>query len=549
VNDWLSGEQRARQNAHTDWGKGMPIQTPSHALMRSAWTRRRVIGALGAAALASSLRAQATPPPLPDCAGSGSSPHQRIDAHLHVFNGTDLQVAGFLSTSVANEYPKFKKILKALASPLQHFVWAFSPKAVDELHHLNSLIGVGRPQDLAPATLAAAIDHDRAETDEQFAQFLYQQLQRKRVRDDMAKMIPVHHGDETGLRPRLQKAPRSSAEARALTVDFDQALGIPFFDYLKPYFSYRYVNFFEALDAFTCHADHPIDTFVALMVDFDQPLAHGARTKSLIPDQCKVMSKICELARGRLLVLAPYCPLKDANQHGASLKNVQAAWKLPGFAGAKMYPPMGFAPFGNANPHVNDALAALYHECIREDAVVLAHAGSSLCIDNSPCQTPGPPGWAAALDHVWNTEKAPLRASLGHFGGPLDKNPSPTAHDWPQKFMAMMEKQSGQRLYADLAYADAVLDPSYDQHCINTLQGLLKGSVLSERLMYSTDWLMLGLEAQWRTYLARMETVIHGAQQASGIANLEDRFFRTNARAWLGLDSAGSLASRNSGNL
>jgi hypothetical protein len=529
----------------------VPIKVPREALIRRMWTRRRVIGALGGAALGSSLTAYgvSAPPSLPGCAGSGPSLHQRIDAHVHLFNGTDLQVAGFLSTSVANEYSKYRKILKLLARPVQDFVWRFSPTANDELGRLNGLIGGGHARELAPEMLATAIDHDRAETDEQYGRFLYQELQRKRVRDELAHLVPTHHGDETGLLPRLGRPPSSPDEARALAADFDQASGVPIFDYLKPYFSYRYVNFFEALEAFGCHTDHPIDTFVALMVDFDQPLAHGARTKSLISDQCRVMSRICELARGRLLVLAPYCPLKDAEQHGASLKNIQAAWKLPGFVGAKMYPPMGFAPFGNANPYVNDALAALYHECVHEDAVVLAHAGSSLCIDNTPCKTPGPPGWAAALDHVWSAEKAPLRASLGHFGGPLDKAPSPTAQDWPQKFLALMEKESGQRLYADLAYADVILDSSLDQKSVMTLQGLLKGSVLSERLMYGTDWLMLGLEAPWRNYLTRMETVIQGAQQASGIASLEERFFRTNARTWLGLDSAGSLASRNSVNL
>jgi len=81
------------------------------------------------------------------------------------------------------------------------------------------------------------------------------------------------------------------------------------------------------------------------MVDFDEPLGRGHATASPIPDQVAVMSKITELSRGRLLTLAPYCPLKDAAHQGASLKSVSDAWTKPGFVGAKMYPPMGFSPF------------------------------------------------------------------------------------------------------------------------------------------------------------------------------------------------------------
>jgi hypothetical protein len=205
---------------------------------------------------------------------------------------------------------------------------------------------------------------------------------------------------------------------------------------------------------------------------------------------------------------------------------------------------MGFSPFGNKDKKVDDALAAFYHECVHQDAVLVAHAGPSMCISGGACEYPGPPGWEKALKHVWNTEKAPLRASLGHFGGPFGK--SPPVQRWPEDFVKEMAQPYGQRLYADLSYASEVLNPSKQRDSIMRLTGLLKGSVLAGRLMYGTDWLMLGLESDWRNYAQSMEIVIQGAEQQSGIGGFAGRFFGTNARAWLDLTSRNSLTQRNS---
>jgi hypothetical protein len=84
---------------------------------KRSWTRRSVLASLGSGALAGALSAFATPKPptLPECAGSGAATHERIDAHVHSFNGTDLQIAGFLKTAVSNEHPKFSVLLHLLA--------------------------------------------------------------------------------------------------------------------------------------------------------------------------------------------------------------------------------------------------------------------------------------------------------------------------------------------------------------------------------------------------------------------------------------------------
>jgi hypothetical protein len=297
-----------------------------------------------------------------------------------------------------------------------------------------------------------------------------------------------------------------------------------------------------------------IDTFVALLVDFDQPLGSppGASTPSSIDEQTKVISRICKLSRGHLVALAPYCPFKDVALKGASLTNVRKAWELPGFVGAKLYPPMGFYPYGNIGKKgsaLDKALAGLYRECISRDAAVMAHAGPSMCKTAPHCKYPGPTGWTNALEYVFTTEHKPLRAALGHFGHPFDDTYE--AKVWPEAFINLMQKPSGQRLYADLSYADKVLQSSNDHVVVGRLTDLLtpKSALLSERLMYGSDWLMLGLVPQWQEYAKRMEVVIDETEKQSGATGFKSRFFGGNARDWLGLTEPTSLGSINAARL
>jgi len=530
-------------------------EEPESKLLRGTWTRRAFCKAFGLSGLTWAFPAYPLAPmPWPPCVGSGPAAHQRIDAHVHIFNGTDLQIAGFLKQSVANEYPDLKVLLRLIADPLQDFVWTFAPKARDELERLNQIAGKSGARAFSEQDFGPALETDRAKTRALYNEFLRQQFKKERVRQELIKMIHRAKNKSSDSRPviqELERAPPKGTE-RELANRVDELSGIPVFDYLEPYFSYRYSNFLELVQVFTC-VDSPVDTFVALLVDFDQPLGEhrAATTPSTIDDQTAVTSRICELSRGHLVALAPYCPFKDVARKNASLKNVLQAWKRPGFVGAKLYPPMGFYPYGNGkdgNP-LDAALGRFYHECVELDAVVMAHAGPSMCRTSSHCKYPGPTGWAKAVAHVFDTEHKPLRAALGHFGGPFDGTSE--AQSWPEEFLDLMTKASGQKLYADLSYASEVLDASNDNLVVDRLTGLIKrsASALTERLMYGTDWLMLGLEPQWQAYAKRMEAIIDETEKRSGATGFNARFFGANARDWLGLDQSTSLGSRNTAGL
>jgi hypothetical protein len=113
-----------------------------------------------------------------------------------------------------------------------------------------------------------------------------------------------------------------------------------------------------------------------------------------------------------------------------------------------------------------------------------------------------------------------------------------------------MQKPPGQKLYADLSYASEVLQPSKDIPGVKRLKSLMAHSpALSERLMYGSDWLLLGLEPQWREYAKRMEIIIDETEKQSGATGFKARFFGGNARDWLGLDQSTSIGSRNTAGL
>jgi hypothetical protein len=94
----------------------------------------------------------------------------------------------------------------------------------------------------------------------------------------------------------------------------------------------------------------------------------------------------------------------------------------------------------------------------------------------------------------------------------------------------VMKQPAGQKLYIDLSYESEVLQSLDDGVVVSRLTDLMtcSSSLLSERLMYGSDWLLLGLEPR-REYAKRMETVIDKTEKRSGATGFKARFFGGNA--------------------
>lgn len=227
---------------------------------------------------------------------------------------------------------------------------------------------------------------------------------------------------------------------------------------------------------------------------------------------------------------------------------------------------MGFAALGNAgldvwkaNPRLpavafkpdfgkdlDAAMEVLFSWCVKMDVPIMAHTNRS----NAPCaafrELAGAEYWEQAL------RKYPeLRVNFGHFGDTDLEDHAGTA---PKGFVALMSKgagKPGQYAFADSAYFAGVLKNR--NAVVTVLKDLYAGStdrLLTERLMYGTDWTMILPQKNVDNYLAEFIEVIDKVQgatpgaPATGSASLANAFFGGNAAQFLGLGKGAKARQR-----
>jgi predicted TIM-barrel fold metal-dependent hydrolase len=298
------------------------------------------------------------------------------------------------------------------------------------------------------------------------------------------------------------------------------------------------------------------------MVDYDWWLARGRRTPTTLSDQVDVMSQMFILLGGRVHGFAPFCPFReamtsDANGIGDSMRLIKRAIETRGFIGVKLYPPMGFAAWGNTGrtewkgkptlpnaasdpdfgKRLDATMGSLYAYCIANDVPIMAHTNRS----NGPYEEfkalAGSEFWKLAL------EKFPgLRVSFGHYGD-TDLEDHQGARTRP--FLELMTRDAGSpglNTFADSSYFAGTLMNQVKMK--NVLRDLYTSSdrIMLERLMYGTDWTMILSQKNVERYLSDFIQVMQriedeqpgiGARQTS----LSNAFFGRNAVEFLGLSA------------
>jgi hypothetical protein len=335
-------------------------------------------------------------------------------------------------------------------------------------------------------------------------------------------------------------------------------------------FQYRYVNVFDYLSTYSTGSARKIDLMVAHLVDYDWPIGQGRPTGSSLEDQMQVMDEIAVLTGGRIHYFVPFDPMKEVayrlrKNPSSSLELVrEAVTGSHGMIGVKLYPPMGFAPSGNAKydpatwkvpwipPPLNSmtdlgkcmdiALDDLFSFCRANDVPIMAHTARS----NAPCKgsycedTRLSAYYDRFLDpKSWLGIPKGIRVDFGHFG---DTDEAINGVTRAQRFADSMTSKPGSEgefFYADSAYfADILTQP---QLLRDKLQALFdatanKGSAsLANRLMYGTDWEMITIEGGVTDrYLDRFETMFSTLDPSGALGN---RFFGINAATFLGLQA------------
>ncbi len=210
-----------------------------------------------------------------------------------------------------------------------------------------------------------------------------------------------------------------------------------------------------------------------------------------------------------------------------TLAHLATALAAGSAVGVKLYPPMGFAAAGNADRDISkypfpadlvrltkgrpglelDAvLDELFDYCAADGIPVMAHCGPSNAIAPDYADLAAPSYWRKALSKS-RPHRGELRLNLGHFGGIWDLGPAePAQRAWAEEISDLMMDYPN--VYADIGYFGAVLHPEQSDVRDATVafiadQANKPNSVLRNRLMYGSDWSMIGLEPFSRSYALR----------------------------------------------
>ncbi|MEM9621301.1 MAG: amidohydrolase family protein [Pseudomonadota bacterium] len=473
-----------------------------------------------------------------------------IDTHTHIFNATDLPVKNFISKVVARDHG-FQEIAEVFGGLLEFIGWRAAPTVEKELEKLrmlrscadsemtNSLAGMRQ------AIYSQSVAELRTAAEQELARV---GIPRARMRDRTTL-------SNTGEALRGIYQLPDSYEAYTQAFDEDEPFGIrrksltSGIAFIVEMFQYRITSAYNYLAIYNNDATTPVDLIAAALVDYDWWLSAGVGTPSSLPDQVDLMGELAIVTAGRAHMLVPFCPFRQIIANSGSsaarfdpLALVRTAVEEKGALGVKLYPPMGFAPYGNAqldiwrdkglpgpasNPQfgamLDDALRQLYNYCQDKGVAVMAHSSPSNAAHRDYLALMG-----ASFFEQLVTEFPDLNISLGHFGGTGSGDSLSLEH-----YMAFLAGGSNHR-FADASYFANLEDaPETLKSTLLSIYRFQQGALIP-RLNYGSDWKMLVAEAQSKRYLSGFRNLIQQIEAETGY-NIMTEFLGGNAARMYGL--------------
>jgi predicted TIM-barrel fold metal-dependent hydrolase len=290
-----------------------------------------------------------------------------------------------------------------------------------------------------------------------------------------------------------------------------------------------------------------------------------------LADQAELMCLISLLqTEGQLvhgfIAYDPWRQVDDVAQHRAitALNLVQIAIEEKGFAGVKLYPPMGFratdnasiadsdfppwlaGPYPNLGVRLDKALYSLYDYCATRDVPIMAHCAPTQGPDPKAAGQADPEYWKQLLDR---SAYKNLRVNLGHFGGIWDLNSASST--WTSKVIDMIGSGLYPNLYADFADFSDILGRTPDQ---TTKRGQILAKLVQligtnpavklrilSHILYGSDWHLLDREPGNADYPDAMATQMDNSFTGDA---LPPKLFLQNGARFLGLVSGGKTLGR-----
>jgi predicted TIM-barrel fold metal-dependent hydrolase len=479
-----------------------------------------------------------------------------VDVHCHIFNGSDLQVAAFLSKAAVREFPWWlRPLIQAMAPMLQAATWIFAPYADAEYKHLMEFGTGPRLRAQSSGALEEVAAKDAAEGTDRYARGLAKNLKTddgKKFYEEYRKFLAgeVQRGSLDAvaaadfIRPELEELAQPEALKRRLQQE-DTLGATPIFGFMHNFFQYRYINAYHALKNYGCDHGH-VQIIAPALVDYDYGLGQSkSHLPSPLTTQMEVMERIALLFAGKVLPYAPFDPWRAAQGDTTVIDAAKAKIESGSLVGLKVYPPMGFAPLGNVDlqrpkhwpkdadfpMRLDRVLADTWTWAASKQVPVLSHSGQSNYAEEDFKNLGHPDNWATALRRF-----SDLRVCFGHSGGQqlLDGG-------WTLGFVGLTQKYSG--AYMDVSYFSNVLTKKDRPGLRSRLSALIqKYPGTLERLVYGSDWIMLALEKNSQFFYEDIVSMINDKPPFP--ADLLDRMMSANALNFLGLHQGSAGRTR-----
>lgn len=548
--------------------------------MMDEHTNRRQFLVTWAAALSTLPSMGCAAPPKPICpndpAISDLNAPLTIDTHAHIFNGSDLQIREFLAqTIVGRRHSELYEFTRYMGGLLQSLAWHTAPSAKEEMRFLDQyrdLSGACKGDAQARILVGPALEAGYVRGKAALSSARKQQLGKKGATVMGGEPLSVLQTAQ--MNALIDALPETYEQYERLRSDKNGASVLSsrsdltgYINFVLHHFNHRHVNAIDYLTTYGKDSPRKVDLVVASMVDYDYWLAKGTPTQTRLEEQVDVMGRIAIVTGGRVHGFAPFCPFRElmtsnGKNEGESMRLVKRAIQEQGFIGIKLYPPMGFAPWGNAQagkpwasraaflpPAANTdgfgakldvAMRRLFEWCLKEDVPIMAHANASNGPNAQFEELASAAHWKEALEVFKG-----LRVSFGHFG-----DTDMDDHDGKQSLlysslMSNAPQTAGAKIYADSGYFAGVL--KRDQAVTASMARLYAetpGKLLIERLMYGTDWTMILPQQNVEQYLRRFITVMGRLEKDLPSPGIADKFFSGNAVRFLGLDKHGANRKR-----
>ena len=499
-----------------------------------------------------------------------------IDVHSHFFNGRDVPAIGFLQQTFLRDphgpvdpdmiSTAFLKLLKTI-------LLTNTPTAKQELADVTGGTSVTPPDAIErrdQENVATALSEFAAGAVPNISGLSVTPSEESRLLDRIAREVELE-SVRTGLQTPRQQARTLAAEIYAKGAPGALGTGTQKkYRHLSPLLqSIRWAGLLTRarLDILgelqrLYGGKTQVRVFSPSIVDFAYWFKTSEPDVESVADQIEVVSAIAQRFQDALVLpFAPFCPLRAALEREAhpgrdSLRHVKHAIENRGFAGIKIYPPMGFKPIGNTadvskwakrapkggGPALDRELERLYAWCVENDVPIKAHATNSMGAGPGTGEFAAPEGWRQVLSRP---EFNKLRVNLAHFGRFKETAPTakpPALHDWEDSIAGMFGDFPG--LYCDLGFWTVAtdLDGADRKRLMTRMRALIaRYPLVEERMMYGSDWSMTGRIPGHQTYSAQ----VVGALEELGFAG--DRLQAVmggNAARFLGLSDKGAQHTR-----